>query len=66
VKFKGSNRETRGKILKLLIAKEPVTLYKLKKELNVSEEKLKNALSGMKKDNLIKVNKNNVIEINSD
>ena len=65
-KFKGSNRETRGKILKFLISEEPVSFYKLKKEINISEEKLKKALSGMKKDNLIKVNKNNVIEINSD
>tara|TARA_Y100000591_G_C21790943_1_gene676539 strand:+ start:163 stop:996 length:834 start_codon:yes stop_codon:yes gene_type:complete len=65
-KFKGSNRETRGKILKYLVAENPVTFYKLKKEINTSEEKFKKALSGMKRDNLIKVNKNNVIEINSE
>ena len=65
-KYKGSNRETRGKILKFLITEEPVSFYELKKELNTSEIKLKKALSSMKKDNLIKVNKNNVIEINSD
>ena len=65
-KYKGSNRETRGKILKFLLAEEPISFDKLEKEINTSEEKLKKALSTMKKDNLIKINKNNVIEINSD
>jgi len=65
-KYKGSNRETRGKILKFLLAEEPISFDKLEKEINASEEKLKKALSTMKKDNLIKINKNNVIEINSD
>jgi len=65
-KYKGSNRETRGKILKFLLSEEPISFYKLQKEINTSEEKLKKALSTMKKDNLIKINKNNVIEINSD
>ena len=65
-KFKGSNRELRGKIIKLLIEKDSVNHYKLFEEIDEDSEKVKKAIRGLKKDNLIKFKKNNIIEINSD
>ena len=64
-KFKGSIREIRGKIIKLLIEKDSVDDQKLFEEIYEDSEKVKKALRGLEKDNLIKFNKNNIIEINS-
>ena len=64
-KFKGSNREVRGKIVKLLLNKGHISNKKLFEEIDEDSEKIKKALEGLKKDNLIKFKKNNIIEINS-
>ena len=64
-KFKGSNREVRGKIVKLLINKGNINNQKLFEEIDEDSEKIKKALEGLKKDNLIMFKKNNIIEINS-
>ena len=63
--YKGSNREIRGKIVKLLVNEDSINNLKLLEELNEDSEKVKKALEGLKKDNLIKFKKNNIIEINS-
>ena len=62
-KFKGSNREVRGKIIKLLIREGHVNNQKLFEEIDEDAEKVHKALEGLKKDNLIKFKKNNIIEI---
>ena len=64
-KFKGSNREVRGKIVKLLVNKGHINNQKLFEEIDEDSDKITKALEGLKKDNLIKVKKNNIIEINS-
>ena len=64
-KFKGSNREVRGKIVKLLVNKGHMDNQKLFEEIDEDSDKITKALEGLKKDNLIKVKKNNIIEINS-
>ena len=64
-KFKGSNREVRGKIIKLLINKGSTNNQKIFEEIDEDSDKVKKALQGLKKDNLIKFKKNNIIEINS-
>ncbi len=64
-KFIGSNREVRGKIVKLLINKGHINNQKLFEEIDEDSEKIKKALEGLKKDKLIKFKKNNIIEINS-
>ena len=63
-KFKGSNREVRGKIIKLLINNGHINNQKLYEEINEESDKVEKALEGLKKDNLIKFKKNNIIEIN--
>tara|TARA_Y100001936_G_C16002699_1_gene628838 strand:- start:440 stop:1273 length:834 start_codon:yes stop_codon:yes gene_type:complete len=64
-RFKGSNREIRGKIVKLLINEGNINNQKLFKEIDEDSKKVEIALEGLKKDNLIKLKKNNIIEINS-
>jgi len=64
-KFKGSNREIRGKILKLLSSKGKLTKNQLVKELEVNKEKIEIALSALIKDELLKKSSNNNFEINS-
>ena len=60
-KFKGSNREVRGKIIKLLIREGYISNQKLYEEIDEGSEKVNKALEGLKKDNLIKFKKNNII-----
>ena len=62
-KFIGSNREVRGKIIKLLIREGRVNNQELFEEIDEDSEKVHKALEGLKKDKLIKFNKNNIIEI---
>jgi len=64
-KFIGSNREVRGKVVKLLINKGHINHQKLFEEIDEDSEKIKKALEGLKKDKLINFKKNNIIEINS-
>ena len=62
-KFIGSNREVRGKIIKLLIREGHINNQKLFEEIDEDAEKVNKALEGLKKDKLIKFKKNNIIEI---
>ena len=62
-KFIGSNREVRGKIIKLLIREGHINNQKLFEEIDEDYEKVNKALEGLKKDKLIKFKKNNIIEI---
>ena len=64
-KFEGSNREIRGKILKLLLNEDQISKEELINKLGEEEEKLNKALHGLQKDNLLIIKKNNIIEINS-
>ena len=64
-KFEGSNREIRGKVLKLLLNEGQICKEELTNKLGEEEEKLNKALHGLQKDNLLNIKKNNIIEINS-
>ena len=64
-KFEGSNREIRGKVLKLLLNEGQISKEELTNKLGEEEEKLNKALHGLQKDNLLIIKKNNIIEINS-
>ena len=57
-KFKGSNREIRGKILKLLIASSNLTEAEIFKELKINSKKLKEILPLLIKEGFIKREKN--------
>ena len=63
-KFSGSNRELRGKLLKLLLENNKMKRNEIYIKISEKEEKVEKALSGLEKDNLITL-KNNIIEINS-
>tara|TARA_B100000700_G_scaffold110643_1_gene124657 strand:- start:928 stop:1755 length:828 start_codon:yes stop_codon:yes gene_type:complete len=63
-KFKGSNRELRGKIIKLLVNKNQISKKELLEQLDEADIRIDNALKGLEKDNLLKIKKNNIIEIN--
>ena len=64
-KFIGSNRELRGKLIKLLLKNGELNINTLKRELNTEHERLNKILKNLHKDGLVKFNKNNLIEINS-
>ncbi len=53
-KFKGSDREYRGKILKLLLESKKITINQMITVLNLQEVKLESILQKMVKENLIK------------
>lgn len=62
-KFIGSNRELRGKILKYLLKQEKTTIENLCNDFKLSEEKIEECITTMKRDGLVQVSKNNVIAI---
>ena len=64
-KFKGSNREIRGKIIKLLLVENEIAVKDIVKKTREDEEKIITAINGLKGDGLLKIRKNNIIEINS-
>ena len=64
-KFKGSNRELRGKIIKLLLVENKIAVKDIVKKTREDEEKIITAINGLKGDGLLKIRKNNIIEINS-
>ena len=64
-KFKGSNRELRGKIIKLLLVENEITIKEIVDKTSEDEEKFITAVNGLKGDGLLKIRKNNIIEINS-
>jgi A/G-specific adenine glycosylase len=57
-KFKGSNREIRGKILKLLIPSDNLTEAEIIRELNINSIKLKEILNQLVKEGFIKQDTN--------
>ena len=63
-KFRGSNRELRGKLLKLLLENNKIKREEIYIKIDEKEEKIEKALYGLEKDNLI-ILKKNIIEINS-
>ena len=64
-KFFGSNRELRGNLIKILLKTERININTLQQELNTDQEKLDKILKNLVKDGLVKLNRNNLIEINS-
>ena len=63
--FKNSNREKRGKIVKILINSKKVTSKDLAKRLEIDEDKITQLIEALKKDGIVKTSKNKYIEINS-
>ena len=63
--FLGSNRELRGKIIKLLIKNGELNIDTLQQELGTENARLEKILKNLQKDELVKFNENNLIEINS-
>ena len=64
-KFKGSNRELRGKIIKILLVENEIAIKEIVDKTSEDEEKIITAVNGLKGDGLLKIRKNNIIEINS-
>ena len=62
-KFKGSNRELRGKIIKLLIEENQISINELEKKTREDVSKIITAINGLQNDGLLKIRKNNIIEL---
>ena len=62
-KFKGSNRELRGKIIKLLIEENQISIKEVEKKTKEDVSKIITAINGLQNDGLLKIRKNNIIEI---
>ena len=62
-KFKGSNRELRGKIIRLLLEENQISVNEVEKKIGEDESKIITAITGLKNDGLLKISKNNIIEI---
>ena len=62
-KFKGSNRELRGRIIKLLIEENQISINEVEKKTREDESKIITAINGLENDGLLKIRKNNIIEI---
>jgi len=62
-KFKGSNRELRGKIIRLLLEENQISVKEVEKKIREDESKIIAAITGLKNDGLLKISKNNIIEI---
>ena len=62
-KFKGSNRELRGKIIRLLLEENQISVKEIEKKIGEEESKIITAITGLKNDGLLKISKNNIIEI---
>ena len=62
-KFKGSNRELRGKIIRLLLEDNEISVKEVEKKIGEDESRIITAITGLKNDGLLKIRKNNIIEI---
>ena len=62
-KFKGSNRELRGKIIRLLLEEDQISVKEVENKIREEESKIITAITGLKNDGLLKISKNNIIEI---
>jgi A/G-specific adenine glycosylase len=60
-KFKGSNRELRGKILKLLLKKPQLTISDLSFKLKSNEKRIREILQQLEKDGFLKIEGKTVI-----
>ena len=56
--FKGSNREIRGKILKLLLKNSKLDIQELRKELKIDLKKLRLILEQLEKEGFVQISKN--------
>ena len=63
VKFEGSMRQKRGRVLKMLLSEKSVTKESIKKELKVNTKVTGDILDSLAKDELITISKNKVIVI---
>ena len=63
-KFRGSNRELRGKIIKLLVKQNQITVKNITKKTNENEAKIMTAINSLENDGLLRIRENNTIEIN--
>ena len=63
-KFSGSNRELRGNLIKLLLKKGGLKVKTIQQELDTDQDRLNEILEKMQKDGLVKLNTNNLVEIN--
>ena len=63
-KFSGSNRELRGNLIKLLLKKGNLKVKTIQQELDTDQDRLNEVLEKMQKDGLVKLNTNNLVEIN--
>ena len=63
-KFSGSNREIRGNLIKLLLKKGALKVKTIQQELDTDKDRLNEVLEKMQKDGLVKLNTNNLVEIN--
>ena len=63
-KFSGSNRELRGKLIKLLLKKGNLNVKTIQQELDIDQDRLNEILKKMQKDGLVKLNTKNLVEIN--
>ena len=63
-KFSGSNRELRGNLIKLLLKKGNLKVKTIQQELGTDQDRLNEVLEKMQKDGLVKLNTNNLVEIN--
>jgi A/G-specific adenine glycosylase len=64
-KFKGSNRELRGKIVRLLLEENEISIKEVEKKIGEDLSKIITAITSLNNDGLLKIRKNNIIEINS-
>ena len=64
-KFKGSNRELRGKIIRLLLDENQISVKEVEKKIGEDGSKIITAITSLNNDGLLKIRKNNIIEINS-
>ena len=58
--FKGSNREVRGKIIRLLLTRSPMLEYELCEELRENPIQIKENLTALQKEGFIIINENRV------
>ncbi len=63
-KFSGSNRELRGNLVKLLLKKGNLKVKTIQQELDTDQDRLSEVLEKMQDEGLVKLNTNNLVEIN--
>ena len=59
--FKGSNRQIRGEILKLLLNKDSLEILEISKKLNVKAQKIKEILNQLEREGFIERKENTIV-----